>query len=568
MTRGRPRAPGAAAAGPGRRALLVASGLSAVSAGAALCGAGPAVAEGTDRTRYPAAAGAGAGRFAESVVWAAGEDAAVEHFLYGLVVTARGTVLACSEARLDPSDTGAHHIAVKRSTDGGGSWPASVLVERGTDGRCWANPTLVADPVSGRVMLFYALNSGNDSSRVFFRASRDDGRTWSDRTEVTGLFAADPRARPFHLPGPGHGLCLRDGRLLVQVWHRESVTLPVAARAYGASVLVSDDHGVTWRAGGTLPVDPAYPVNESRLFERSDGAVVLEGRCSSGGVRPRITSVSRDRGGSWAPPVFDPAVRSYTSVDSGMARLSGGYREQGVSRLLFSRPDSTTARQNLTVGVSYDEGRSFPYEKVVYPGPAGYSDLAHFADGTVLVLYGKDTSEGRPVDHVALARFDLAWLTGGRDSNRTGPRWHEHRYDAASLAMLHTDRLRAARSAADPYTAAGRGLLLRCAGPGASVTFRLDVPAPGRYELVVRCRLRPGGPSLTALLDGRGRAAEFSTDLADGIGYGEFSAGRHVLTRAGAHTLTLTVVAAGTGGAGAGSGGDADVELDYLALRA
>lgn len=566
------RAAGGEGGGPRRRGVLAAAG---ASAGAVAFGAGPAFASGgpavarTGQAAAPSApglvpargAGSASGRFAESVVWSAGEDGAVEHFLYGVVVTARGTVLACSEARLDPSDTGAHHIAVKRSTDGGASWPESVTVEPSVGGQCWANPTMVADPLTGRVLLFYALNAGNNSSRVFFRASRDDGRSWSDRTEVTGLFAADPAARPFHLPGPGHGIALSDGRLLVQVWHRGPVSLPVAERAYGASVITSDDHGLTWQAGGYIPVDPAYPVNEARLFERSDGAVVLGGRYSSGGVHPRITSVSTDRGRSWAPPVFDPAIRLYTAVDSGLARLSGGPGGRGVSRVLFSRPDSTTARENLTVSVSYDEGRSFPYEKVVYAGPATYSDIAHLPDGTALVLYGRDTSAGRPVDHVSLARFDLAWLTGGRDGERSGPQWHEYRFEAESTPVTHTSAgLRTARTA-DVYAAGRRGLLLRGATAGASVTFRIDVRVPGSYELVARCRLTPGGPTLTAAVGGADPVA-FSTALADGTGYGESGCGRHYFRRPGTYTVTVAVATAGTG-----SGALGDIELDYLALR-
>jgi sialidase-1 len=444
-------------------------------------------------------------------------------------------------------------------------------VEQSTNGACWANPTLVADPSTGRVTLFYALNDANDASRVFFRGSRDDGWTWSARTEVTGLFADDPAGRPFHLPGPGHGIALRDGRLVVQVWHRQSVDHPAEQRQYGASVLVSDDHGVTWQAGGRIPVDPVHPVNEARLFERADGALVLDGRYSSGGVHPRIRAVSTDRGRSWAPPVFDTAVRSYTAVDSGLVRLTGGHGRPGASRLLFSRPDSTTARENMTVAVSYDEGRSFPYERVVYAGVSTYSDLAHLPDGTALLLYGRDTSTGHPVDHVALARFDIAWLTGGRDSVRTGPAWHQQRFDAATLPVLRRRSLRTTR-VADPYTASGHGLLLRASTPGARADFRLDVERPGRYELVLRCNVSPTTPPLSVAVDGEAVGPAVATALADGTGYTELSCGVHRFAGPGPHTLSLTVAPVG-GGAGAraapgGTSAGLDIELDYVALRA
>lgn len=540
-------------AGPGRRRVLTVGGL---AVGGVLLGAGPAVA----RAGRTAGAGPWPGGLTESVVWEAGEDGTAEHFVYGVAVTAAGTVLASSEARLSAADTGAHHITVKRSTDGGATWSPSQIVEPSTGGQCWANPTLVADPATGLVSLFYALNDANESSRLLHRVSRDDGRSWSPPADLTALFAGDPAGRPFHLPGPGHGIALSDGTLAVQVWHRHSVALPVDQRAYGAGVLLSDDHGQTWRAGGYVPLETSYPVNEARLFERADGALVLNGRYSSGGVHPRIESVSTDRGRSWSPPTFDPAVRLYTAVDSGLVRLSGGPHRPGPSRLLFSRPDSTTARENLTVSVSYDEGRSFPYERVVYAGSATYSDLARLPDGSALVLYGKDTSTGHPVDHVSCARFDLGWLTGGHDTPSGGPDWYQQRFDAAGAHVVATHGLRTATTA-DPYTASGRGLLLRGVTPGASIDLRLPVRRAGRYDLVLRCRAVPDGPVATAALDGAAPGPAAPLALPDAAGYAEVHCGTVDVARPGAHTVRLTLTPADLTPV-------ADVELDYLALRA
>src|SRR6185437_7359906 len=53
----------------------------------------------------PAPALAGSGTFAESTVWASGEDSRATHHVYGFAVTTLDTVLAFSEARIDPYDT-------------------------------------------------------------------------------------------------------------------------------------------------------------------------------------------------------------------------------------------------------------------------------------------------------------------------------------------------------------------------------------------------------------------------------------------------------------------------------
>ena len=61
--------------------------------------------------------------------------------------------------------------------------------------------------------------------------------------ELSGLFNSDPYERPFHLPGPGHGIQTRGGRLIVSVWYRLSIQLEAEMRHYGLSILYSDDGG-------------------------------------------------------------------------------------------------------------------------------------------------------------------------------------------------------------------------------------------------------------------------------------------------------------------------------------
>src|SRR3546814_15534861 len=73
-------------------------------------------------------------------------------------------------------------------------------------------------------------------TRVFYRYSDDEGLTWSKRNEITAVLNTEPTGRPhvdingdpiknedgfasdflgraFHMPGPGHGTQLKNGRL-------------------------------------------------------------------------------------------------------------------------------------------------------------------------------------------------------------------------------------------------------------------------------------------------------------------------------------------------------------------
>jgi sialidase-1 len=94
------------------------------------------------------------------------------------------------------------------------------------------------------------------------------------------------------------------------------------------------------------------------------------------------------------------------------------------NRILFSNPDSLVprpntsgvpgsarARQNLSLKVSYDEGETWPVNRVLEAGPSAYSDLAVLPDGTILCFYEQEK-------RLMLARCNLEWLSDGRDSLR------------------------------------------------------------------------------------------------------------------------------------------------------
>ncbi|MCZ9342217.1 glycoside hydrolase, partial [Streptomyces sp. TRM76130] len=138
----------------------------------------------------------------------------------------------------------------------------------------WGNPTPVVDEQTGSVFLFYKGSAdASGTGRLFVKRSDDAGLTWSAAEELTALFADNPYDWTRNSPIPGHGIQLGDGRLMMPITHRA----PDAAAAdnYGFDALYSDDHGATWQRGQPAPVDATYPVNEARVYERSDGAVVL-----------------------------------------------------------------------------------------------------------------------------------------------------------------------------------------------------------------------------------------------------------------------------------------------------
>jgi hypothetical protein len=100
--------------------------------------------------------------FQKTTVWQEKESGYFTHFVYGLTVTKKGSVLAFAEARIENgSDQGAHHIVMKRSRDKGASFSASKILVASDNGQCWANPTALVENKTGTIFLFYALNEHN-----------------------------------------------------------------------------------------------------------------------------------------------------------------------------------------------------------------------------------------------------------------------------------------------------------------------------------------------------------------------------------------------------------------------
>jgi len=386
---------------------------------------------------------AGEPRLAKSDLFAAGEGGHKLYRIPGIVVTAKGSILAYCEARkhtgLDWDDS---EILLRRSTDGGQTWSEPKALPRPA-GKLERNPAAVAkklaregeitfdNPVAivardGAVHFLYCVDYG----RCFYLRSDDDGATFSQPVEITRTFEqfrTDFDCRVF-ATGPAHGIQLKSGRLVVPVW----LSTGTGGNAHRPSVVAtigSDDGGRTWQRGEIVAnaTDPLIDPNETVAVQLADGRVMLNIRSESKQHR-RAIGFSPDGLTHWARPVFDEQLKEPICMAS-LCRLS----EQGKSdrnRLLFANPDNLDrgdekesrgrmqARKNLTVKLSYDEGQTWPVSRVLEPGTSGYSDLAVGRDGTIYCLYERGSTDGK--DHFAtrsltLARFNLEWLSDGKD---------------------------------------------------------------------------------------------------------------------------------------------------------
>jgi sialidase-1 len=349
----------------------------------------------------------------------------------GIVVTAKGTLLAYCEARRSAKgDWGEIDVMLRRSNDGGRTWGAPRKIAAApkdaapntvskqnleAKGATLNNPVAIADPAGGAVHFLYCVNY----ARCFYMRSDDDGVSFSDPVEITAsAFGAFRKEYDWKViaTGSGHGIRLRTGRLVVPVW----LSLGTESGGHHPScvaTIYSDDAGKNWRRGDIVADDsPDLPnPNESTVAELSDGRVMVNMRNESPRHR-RAISISQEGFTGWSKPQYDETLIEPICFGSLVSVPAVG---GGKPLLAWSNPVSDVADQahardrvNLTIRLSHDDGNTWPEARLLEQGVAGYSDLAASRNGAIYCFYERGGVDNKPFQTQALClvRFTAAWV--------------------------------------------------------------------------------------------------------------------------------------------------------------
>jgi len=314
-----------------------------------------------------------------------------------LLMTTKGTILFVCEARKNSgSDHGDIDLVLRRSEDGGATWSPLRVIADNVE-HTMGNPCLLVDRASGTIWLPFS----EDNKRVLLMKSSDDGRSWSQPRDIT----KDVLPPQWHwvVPGPGHGIQLDKGRLVVPCWAGVEADVPFGATQL-SYVFFSDDAGKTWRAGAAAGVDRS---DECEVVQRADGTLYMTAR-SRHKKRRRAYAVSHDGGQSWLPAQYDERLPE-PSCQGSILRLSTQGRDS-KNRIVLAHPSDPGSRTKMTVRLSCDECQTWPVAKVVHTGGSAYSDLARNQRGEILLAFEKDG-----YSQIALVRMNVEWLTDGRD---------------------------------------------------------------------------------------------------------------------------------------------------------
>jgi len=227
--------------------------------------------------------------------------------------------------------------------------PGNAVIFKDALGRIWLAWGRMESPRPIR------RGGGWGNCRLMYRVSTDNGLTWGeDRPMIEGGFLL-----PRNLP-----ITLRSGTLVLPISGR-------LGKEQGAFMLMTDDHGKTWKASASMQGG-----SQPTIIERNDGSIFTMLR-----ARPRSKQcLSRDQGKTWSPVVNSPLKNPGAGL--AMTKLKNGH-------VLVVFNDSATQRTPLCIARSLDDGVSWedPVPLESAPGTYSYPCIMQTSDGQIHISY-------------------------------------------------------------------------------------------------------------------------------------------------------------------------------------
>ena len=189
----------------------------------------------------------------------------------------------------------------------------------------------------------------------------------------------------------------------------DRILLPLYSDGFEFSLIaITDDCGLTWHFSeplvGAGSIQPALALN-------SDGSITAYMRDNGPAPKRLLKSVSTDRGESWST-VHDSQIPNPGSAADNLVLKSGS--------LVTVHNDTEEGRHRLSVWLSKDEGKTWPFRKTLVDDEPGGETRAHYPaiiqgnDGRIHVTFTNQVPgpEGQPpLRNIVHASFSEYWLT-------------------------------------------------------------------------------------------------------------------------------------------------------------
>ncbi len=336
----------------------------------------------------------------------AGDDGSKAFRIPGLTTTRKGTLLGVYDVRYNNSVDLQEHVDVglSRSTDGGRTWEEMRLpLSFGNEGGLPSaqngvgDPSILVDEKNNTVWVIALWTHGMGNQRAWWSSqpgmdkshtgqlvltkSTDDGVTWSAPINITEMVK-----RPewyLLLQGPGRGITMKDGTLVFPIQFIDKDRMP------HAGIMYSKNRGKTW----TIHEPARSNTTEAQVAEIEPGVLMLNMRDNRGGSR--AVSITKDLGRTWTEHASSRSTLIEPVCMGSLLHIQAKKNVLKRDLLLFSNPNSTKERKNMTIKVSLDGGLTWEKENSLCLDEGqswGYSCLTQIDEETIGILYEGSTA--------------------------------------------------------------------------------------------------------------------------------------------------------------------------------
>ena len=305
-------------------------------------------------------------------------------------------------------------IVMSRLPRGSTRWLKPMVLDH-QPGKSYQNPVPFQEP-NGRLWLMHTsqpAKQGQAESQVLFLTSGDNGKTWSSSKVLfskPGSYVRQP-------------MVLMNAReWLLPMYYTPSRGITTGAEANYSATKISTDQGTTWKECEIAQSKGLVQPSVLRLS--SDHYIVF--------FRSRFAdwiykSTSRD-GCEWAAPMPTQLPNNNSSIQA--IRLNDGHLAiafNNSSHFVGKGKPSTGPRKPLTVALSEDEGKTWPWVRDVETGGPESDNKGHFPEKSGRQEYSYPSILQGPGgkiyvaytyrrDGIKVVSFDESWLRQGGTS--------------------------------------------------------------------------------------------------------------------------------------------------------